>query len=929
MVAVPPAEEGSVAVVVRVRPQTPREQEANRQSIVQVVGDSMLVFDPEDSNLPGIPVSFQAHDPASRKKGKNLIFAFDRVFGETATQVEVFENTTKEILDGVLNGYNCSVFAYGATGAGKTHTMLGSEKEPGIMYLTMQELYKKIEARKEEKHCEVLISYQEVYNEQIHDLLEPKGPLAIREDPEKGVMVHGLSFHQPKTAAQLLEMLRKGNLNRTQHPTDINATSSRSHAIFQIYVKQEDHVRGTSSDFQVAKMSLIDLAGSERASVANTKGERLREGANINRSLLALINVINSLADAKSKKNHIPYRNSKLTRLLKDSIGGNCRTIMIAAISPSALSYEDTYNTLKYANRAKEIKLLLKSNVVSPDYSLSQYAVICEQLRAEVADLRGKLQTYEKNTPDVNSNVLPILASSSSEQQDELLRVKAAALSSEVLSKRECETKELLQILKQNDGTSCIGENHVEQMNQLYLCFHKDKVVLCTDILSKVVLAFHINQDIVLPTLAPNLSTDTKCRMHTLDIRRALAFYLQRTSGSRHSERLFEPRKKLGCSDMGPSNPVEQQEKLNVWLQGMDKKQLERLAIAILCVAQRQYTLLKAANLLTPDMRAEFEELDSLVQQGSYEAHKVSMEEQVKLFTSNKAIHISLHQNAEQLADNGVLPASYSIAECANPVGSPGASPVSLEILPVPSPPFKTPALPTKKRRKSTEHLSLAEKNTPSSPKGRAKRRRKASPSAQQLGSLKEWTAFVPVDSTSTPIVGKKSPSPTSCLSSQPCPSTVTKSRVPLGTSAGQNCSTPVPLRSLNTTFDLGEDPCPSDTKLSAPAWESVQHFSHHKGAPLIPSSASHSLGAPRSRIARLRGSSVKSSQAGSTSANRIHVGIQPIDSFHLLIFVQNPSVNPELDSHLAMSHGNGARKALQFLENRYHLWMRLMLKIP
>ncbi|XP_042327156.1 kinesin-like protein KIF18B [Sceloporus undulatus] len=565
-------------------------------------------------------------------------------------------------------------------------------------------------------------------------------------------------------------------------------------------------------------MSLIDLAGSERASVANTKGERLREGANINRSLLALINVINGLADAKSKKTHIPYRNSKLTRLLKDSIGGNCRTIMIAAISPSALSYEDTYNTLKYANRAKEIKLLLKSNVVSMDYSLSQYAVICEQLRAEVADLRGKLQTYEKNIPNLNSHVLPILVSSSPEQQDELLRVKEAALGSGVPSKGKCETKELLQALKQNDGASCTGESHVEQ----------------------------------------------------------------------------EPGKKPGCSGMGFSNPVEQQEKLNVWLQGMDKKQLERLAVTVLCVAQRQYTLLKAANLLTPDMTAEFEELESLVQQGSCEAPKVSMEEQVR--KPNKATHISVDQNVEQLAHNGVLPASHSIAECTNAAGSPD----SLEIALIPSPIFKTPHLPTKKRRKSAEHLKLSEKNTPSSPKGQAKRRRKASPSPQQVGSLKEWTAFV--DSTSTPIVGKKFSSPTSCLSSQPCPLTVTKNRVPLGTSAAQNCSTPVPAQGLNTTFDLGEDPCLSNTKLSAPscpAWESIQHFSHHKGAPLIPrasmpvftmkgssiprsssltskastqkrrhttNSASHSLGAPRSRIARLRGSSVKSSQVGSAS---------------------------------------------------------------
>ncbi|KAM4016765.1 kinesin-like protein KIF18B [Anomaloglossus baeobatrachus] len=388
------AEEGNVSVVVRVRPPNSREQDGNQNSVVQVVDHNILIFDPDEPDTSGVFSNLRGHDGAKRK-GKDLKFIFDRVFDEQSRQQDVFEHTTKQVLDGVLNGYNCSVFAYGATGAGKTHTMLGSEADPGVMYLTMIELYQRIEAIKEEKSCEVLISYLEVYNEQIQDLLEPKGFLAIREDPQKGVVVHGLSFHQPKSAEQLLQMLANGNLNRTQHPTDANATSSRSHAVFQIYVKQQNRTASINQDIRVAKMSLIDLAGSERASSTNAKGERQREGANINRSLLALINVINALADAKNKKAHIPYRDSKLTRLLKDSIGGNCRTVMIAAISPSCLSYDDTYNTLKYANRAKEIKLSLKSNVINLDCHISKYAAVCEELKAEVAELKAKLRSYE------------------------------------------------------------------------------------------------------------------------------------------------------------------------------------------------------------------------------------------------------------------------------------------------------------------------------------------------------------------------------------------------------------------------------------------------------------------------------------------------------------------------------------------------------
>ncbi|XP_060138321.1 kinesin-like protein KIF18B [Zootoca vivipara] len=824
MAHAPPAGEGSVAVVVRVRPQTPREREANRQSVVQVVGDCMLVFDPEEPSPPG--VFAQAQDPPSKRKGKNLTFAFDRVFGESATQAEVFENTTKEILDGVLNGYNCSVFAYGATGAGKTHTMLGSEKEPGIMYFTMEELYKQIEARKEEKHCEVLVSYQEVYNEQIHDLLEPKGPLAIQEDPEKGVVVQGLSYHQPKSAGQLLEMLRRGNLNRTQHPTDINATSSRSHAVFQIHVKQRDRVVGISRDLRVAKMSLIDLAGSERASATKGKGERRREGANINRSLLALINVINSLADAKGKKPHIPYRDSKLTRLLKDSIGGNCRTIMIAAVSPSALSYEDTYNTLKYANRAKEIKLLMKSNVVSVDCHISQYAAVCEQLKAEVAELRGRLRAYEENVPEVRPHLVPPVLTPSRPGQDEFLRSKEACSDYEAPDKGDGKTE----LSKPNDGASRSGKSSTaEQIREL---------------------------------------------------------------GGNSSFCATES-----------SDPAEKQEKLNAGLQGMDKKQLIRLVMSILHVAQRQYALLKAANLLTPDTRVDFEDLGSLVSGEACEAPDVSaLKEQVGELDA--ATRGSLEPEGQQPVDNAALLPSLPAAECADPTGGPGVLSASPERGPMPSAAFKTPHLPTKKRRKSAESPPLSERSSPSSPKGRAKRRRKTRLSPQQVGSLKEWAAAFPqADGTSTPVVDKaRSSSPYSLRPLPCCPLTVTKTRRPLATSAAQNCSTPAPPRGLNTTFDLCEVPCPPDVKSSAsecPAWESVQQLSNHQGAPFIPSSrlsmpvftmkgssiprssslasktttqkrrhttnpATYSLGAPRSRIARLQGTSLKSSRVTS-----------------------------------------------------------------
>ena len=209
----------------------------------------------------------------------------------------------------------------------------------------------------------------------------------IRES-EKGVSVSQLSIHKPKSAKELLEMLHYGNQNRTQHPTDANHQSSRSHAVFQVFVRQSRKTAGLKSDVTHAKISLIDLAGSERATVTSNQGDRLREGANINKSLLALSNCINALAD---NKKFINYRDSKLTRLLKDSLGGNCLTIMIAAVSPSVLSYEDTYNTLKYADRAKSIKASPTANVENVDTHASQYGEIIADLEGQVADLEAQV----------------------------------------------------------------------------------------------------------------------------------------------------------------------------------------------------------------------------------------------------------------------------------------------------------------------------------------------------------------------------------------------------------------------------------------------------------------------------------------------------------------------------------------------------------
>lgn len=279
-------------------------------------------------------------------------------------------------------------------------TMFGSEiSGPGILPLTIIDIFRMMEKRKHEKTYRVTVSFLEVYNENIHDLLVPQNGKAvnheIREDKTKGIVVSGLSEHECHNADQALELIQRGISNRTQFGTAANAQSSRSHAVFQINVQQTDRTANIQADVGVGKLSLIDLAGSERASVTKNRGARLVEGANINKSLLALANCINALGKNKGK-GYVPYRNSKLTRLLKDSLGGNCRTVMIANLSPSDLCYDDTYNTLKYANRAKNIKTLVKKNIHNVNFHITKYLKIIDELRIEVQELKIQLQTKEK-----------------------------------------------------------------------------------------------------------------------------------------------------------------------------------------------------------------------------------------------------------------------------------------------------------------------------------------------------------------------------------------------------------------------------------------------------------------------------------------------------------------------------------------------------
>ncbi|XP_038621099.1 kinesin-like protein KIF18A [Tachyglossus aculeatus] len=598
----------NVKVVVRVRPENSREKAVNFYKVVHVVDKHILVFDPQTEEVGFFRGNKATNQDITKKKRKDLKFVFDAVFDEHATQQEVFEDT-RSILDGFLNGYNCTVLAYGATGAGKTHTMLGSPEEPGIMYRTMVNLYNSIDQIKEEKLCSVAVSYLEVYNEQIRDLLTNSGPLAVREDAMKGVVVQGLTLHEPKTAEEILQMLDYGNRNRTQHPTHANDTSSRSHAVFQIYLNQQDKTASINPDVCMAKMCLIDLAGSERASATSARGARFREGTNINRSLLALGNVINALADAKRKKQHIPYRNSKLTRLLKDSLGGNCRTIMIAAVSPSSMFYDDTYNTLKYANRAKEIKSSLKSNVINLDSHITQYVKICEEQKKQIIILKEKLRAYEERevvAPE-NSQV-SVLPSNRQETENRRFR----SILNCVFQKREEIRQEYLRL------EMLLKENELKTFYQKQ--YHKQIAMMCSE---ESVEKATCKRDHRLAMLKTRRLHMEKKKMEEMQRFGENTNWLRQVQDEIHLQTQNGSIPKDLCNDLQCCQLKLEIKDLKTQvrhvmdlasLQEQQHKRTENVLNSLLPVLRSQFLALKEAGLATAAIESDFKEVQHLVE---------------------------------------------------------------------------------------------------------------------------------------------------------------------------------------------------------------------------------------------------------------------------------------------------------------------------
>ena len=320
-------------------------------------------------------------------------WSFDSKDKHFAGQDDLFADLGTPLLDNAFQGYNNCIFAYGQTGAGKSYSMMGYREEPGVIPKICRDMFDRIAELQKDPHltCTVEVSYLEIYNERVRDLLNPstKGNLRVREHPSTGPYVEDLAKLVVQSFQEIGNLMDEGNKARTVAATSMNETSSRSHAVFTLTLTQKRHDVETSMDTEkVAKISLVDLAGSERQSATGASGARLKEGAEINRSLSTLGRVIATLAEVSSgkKKNMsmVPYRDSVLTWLLKDSLGGNSMTAMIAAISPADINFEETLSTLRYADSAKRIK---NHAVVNEDPN----ARMIRELKEELAQLRSKL----------------------------------------------------------------------------------------------------------------------------------------------------------------------------------------------------------------------------------------------------------------------------------------------------------------------------------------------------------------------------------------------------------------------------------------------------------------------------------------------------------------------------------------------------------
>ena len=364
----------TVKVAVRSRPMSRDEIRDGRLCIVSV-----------DSNRGEISINTKNESSEAPKT-----FTFDCTYGADSKQEQVYSDTGYPIVESVIQGYNGTIFAYGQTGTGKTFTMEGEEnphENRGIIPRSFEQIFYAV-AQSPDTEFLIRVSFLEIYNEEIHDLLSQDAAtkLDVKENVDTGFYVKDLNLSIVKGIEKMSEIMISGRKNRHTGQTNMNRDSSRSHSIFSIVIERSEQGADGMNHIRAGKLNLVDLAGSERQSKTGSSGDRLKEATNINKSLLTLGNVISSLVDGTST--HVPYRDSKLTKLLADSLGGNTKTLMIANIGPADWNYDETISTLRYANRAKNIQNKPKINEDPKDALLREYQDEIARLRAAL-ELQG------------------------------------------------------------------------------------------------------------------------------------------------------------------------------------------------------------------------------------------------------------------------------------------------------------------------------------------------------------------------------------------------------------------------------------------------------------------------------------------------------------------------------------------------------------
>ncbi|KAG7394300.1 hypothetical protein PHYBOEH_005389 [Phytophthora boehmeriae] len=437
----------TVKVVVRCRPLFGKELVEGRKAIITLDAAAALI-------------SLKCPDNSQIKS-----FTFDSVYDENTSQRQFYDESGYPLVESIFDGYNGTIFAYGQTGCGKTHTMQGKDSPPelrGVIPLSFDHIFDTINADTTREYM-VRASYLEIYNEDIRDLLndDTKKKLDLKESAEGTVYVKDLTEIVVRDVESMNNVMSRGFKNRTVGATLMNEGSSRSHSIFTVVVETSETIGG-QDHFKAGKLNLVDLAGSERQSKTGATGNRLKEGCKINLSLSALGNVISALVDGKGK--HIPYRDSKLTRLLQDSLGGNTKTLMVAAVSPADYNYDETLSTLRYANRAKNIKNKPIVNEDPKDAKLREYKEEIERLR-KMLESQTQSRGSEMGTLSGINTPSRVLNSSSGPQSVGGDDNGALAKEREEIAKYQQEATEMLERAKRmmDEATALQAQHQVQQ----------------------------------------------------------------------------------------------------------------------------------------------------------------------------------------------------------------------------------------------------------------------------------------------------------------------------------------------------------------------------------------------------------------------------------------------------------------------------------